>query len=147
MNVSQRRNNDGGARNLMRDSKRAKKILLIEDNADLMEAMTIFLTYRGYKVLDARTGHQGLEIASSQLPDLIILNVLLPDMDGFQVASKLRENGKTRPIPRLAVTGRGPSDVRARKAFDGYLTKPADLKLMESKIEELMKLRRVKKSK
>ncbi|MGH7845096.1 MAG: response regulator [Candidatus Binatia bacterium] len=116
-----------------------EKLLLVEDDADLMEVMTIFLTLRGYKVLKGRNGAEALEIAASQLPDLIILDIFLPGMDGFQVASKIRKNPKIRHVPILAVTGRELSDIRARKAFDGYVTKPSDLNLLEAKIEELLK--------
>jgi DNA-binding response OmpR family regulator len=120
----------------------SKKILLIEDNLDLIEIMRVFLTHRGYSVLFAQNGFEAIEVACSELPDLVITDVMLQDLDGVQVALQLRKNPKTCHIPILAVTAKTFSENEAEilpKVFDDFLKKPANLHQFEAKIQKLLK--------
>jgi pilus assembly protein CpaE len=77
----------------------ARKILLVEDNRDTIDMLQMVLEHLGYSFLAATSGKQGLNRAASQLPDLILLDITLPDMDGFTAA---RQNQKTQSIPILS---------------------------------------------
>jgi DNA-binding response OmpR family regulator len=119
-----------------------EKILLIEDNLDLIEIMRVFLTYRGYRVLLAQNGLRAIETARSELPDLVITDVMLQEMDGVQIALQLRKDPKTCHIPILALTAKTFSeneDEILPKVFNDFLKKPANLRQLEAKIQELLK--------
>ncbi len=79
----------------------ARKILLVEDNRDTIDLLQMVLEHLGYSFLAATSGKQGLNRAVSQLPDLILLDITLPDMDGFTTACQIRQNPKTQSIPIL----------------------------------------------
>ena len=118
-----------------------EKILLVEDNVDLRELMQVFLTYRGYRVLHAQSGFEAVETAGAELPDLVVTDVLLRDMDGVEVALELRKNAKTCHIPILALTGKSfkDNDGVIAKVFNDFLLKPANLHQLEAKIQKLLK--------
>ena len=90
----------------LKDAQMTRKILLVEDNRDTVDMLQMMLEYMGYYCIAATNGKQGLIIAASQLPDLILLDITLPDMDGFAAARQIRQNPKTHSIPILATTGR-----------------------------------------
>ena len=118
-----------------------EKILLIEDNLDLIEIMRVFLTYRGYRVLVAQNGFKAIEIARFELPDLVITDVMLEEMDGVQIAIQLRKDPKTCHIPILALTAKTFSeneDEILPKVFDDFLKKPANLHQFEAKIQKVL---------
>jgi CheY-like chemotaxis protein len=118
-----------------------EKILLIEDNLDLIEIMRVFLTYRGYRVLLAQNGFKAIEIARFELPDLVITDVMLEEMDGVQIAIQLRKDPKTSHIPILALTAKTFSeneDEILPKVFDDFLRKPANLHQFEAKIQKVL---------
>jgi DNA-binding response OmpR family regulator len=120
----------------------SEKILLIEDNLDLIEIMRIFLTYRGYRVLFAQNGFKAIETARSEFPDLVITDVMLEEMDGVQIALQLRKDPKTCHIPILALTGKTFSENEGEilpTVFDDYLKKPAHLHQFEAKIQKVLK--------
>ena len=115
-----------------------EKILLVEDNEELRELMQVFLRYRGYRVLHAQSGFEAVETAGAELPDLVVTDVLLRDMDGVEVALKLRKDAKTCHIPILALTGKSFSKEKD-KVFNDFLLKPANLHQLEAKIQKLLK--------
>lgn len=120
----------------------SEKILLIEDNLDLIEIMRVFLTHRGYRVLFAQNGFEAIDLACSELPDLVITDVMLQDLDGVQVALQLRKDPKTRHIPILALTAKIFSENEHEiltKVFDDFLNKPANLHQFEAKIQKVLK--------
>ena len=107
-----------------------KKVLYIEDNPDNAEVVRRALQ-RNYTVLYAPDGLTGLSLAERQAPDLILLDIHLPDVDGFEVAHRLREmtNRRKRHIPIIALTGDVTAEMRLRvqqAGFDFYLTKPVE---------------------
>jgi CheY-like chemotaxis protein len=120
----------------------SQKILLIEDNLDLIEIMRVFLTHRGYRVLFAQNGLKAIETARFELPDLVITDVMLDEMDGVQIALQLRKDPKTCHIPILALTAKTFSDNENEilpKVFNDFLKKPANLHQFEAKIQKVLK--------
>ena len=119
-----------------------EKILLIEDNLDLIEIMRVFLTHRGYSVLVAQNGSRAIATAKSELPDLVITDVMLEEMDGVQIALQLRKDPKTCHIPILALTAKTFSEIENQispKVFNDFLRKPANLHQFEAKIQKVLK--------
>ena len=117
-----------------------KKILIVEDDPDLIRAM-LELRSQGYNTVLARNGKQALDIAVTQGPDLIMMDLKLPDMDGLEVARNIRQHPATCFIPILAVTARSLSDDRKRRLQDGcedYIYKPISSPLLVSRIEKLL---------
>jgi len=116
-----------------------EKILLIEDNLDLIEIMRMYLTYHGYSVLLAQNGFEAIETASSELPDLVVTDIMLQDMDGVRIAWELRNDAKTRHIPILALTAKTFTDEIIPNVFNDILRKPANLHQFDAKIQKLLK--------
>lgn len=103
------------------------RVLIIEDNPANRELMTYLLTAFGHSVLGAEDGRQGLEAARRERPDLIVCDVQLPDLDGFEVARRLQADAGLRSIPLVAVTALamvGDRDRVLAAGFDGYVAKP-----------------------
>ncbi len=104
-----------------------EKILVIEDDPDILELLQYNLERAGYKVRNAMHGETGLKEAEGYEPDLIILDIMLPGMDGLNVCKKLRQKEKTSSIPIIMLTAKGEeSDVVAglELGADDYVTKP-----------------------
>lgn len=107
------------------------KILIVEDNPVNMELLKDVLSLRNYECLCAVEGTGALELARNGKPDLILLDIQLPGMDGPSVAAALRSNEDTRHIKIVAVTAyamKGEKDIFLEKGFDGYISKPIDNK-------------------
>lgn len=120
-----------------------KKILIIEDEETLQRAMKEFLEEENFEVVTAMDGQSGIEVAGVELPDLILLDIILPKKDGYQVLSELRSEPKTQKIPVILLTNlESPEDIQ--KAFEKgattYLVK-SDYKLEDiaKKIKDALK--------
>lgn len=103
------------------------RILIIEDNPANLELMSYLLEAHGHTVLTATDGTSGIDIARTELPDLILCDVQMPGLDGFAVARELKGNALPRAIPLIAVTALamvGDRDRMLAAGFDGYLPKP-----------------------
>jgi DNA-binding response OmpR family regulator len=81
-----------------------KSILVIDDERDILDSLAVYLRRNGYGVFVADTGKEGLQIAQRELPDLIILDLILPDIDGSDVAVELLNNAETKKIPIIFLT-------------------------------------------
>ncbi|MBW1783681.1 MAG: response regulator [Deltaproteobacteria bacterium] len=106
-----------------------KKILIVEDNEQNLYLSTFLLEKQGYDVVQARNGQQGLDMAASEHPDLILLDIQLPVMNGYEVARRLKEDQKTRSIPIIAVTSyamAGDRESILAAGCEGYIEKPID---------------------
>ncbi len=106
-----------------------KKILIIEDNEQNLYLTTFLLEKQGFDVVQARTGLQGLELAVSQKPDLILLDIQLPVMNGYEVAGRLKQDVETRSIPIVSVTSyamAGDREAILAAGCEGYIEKPID---------------------
>ena len=117
------------------------KILLIEDNEMNRDMLSRRLQRKGYKVVSVGSGEQGLSLAGQEMPDLILMDITLPGMDGWEAARLLRADEKTRHIPIIALTARALMTDQA-KAFEvgcnDYDTKPVDFARLTEKIENLL---------
>ena len=106
-----------------------KTVLLVEDNEDNLIIYTTILRFGGYRVVQARDGQAALDAARTVAPDLILMDVSIPFVDGLEVTRRLKSDPATRPIPIIALTAHAlPSDRdRALEAgCDGYISKPAE---------------------
>ena len=103
------------------------KILIVEDEESLLRLESILLTSKGYEVIGARNGQQALEALSNHGPDLVLLDIMLPEIDGFEVCNRIKNNPETRQIPVIMVTAKNSGDDMARgeaAGADWYITKP-----------------------
>jgi two-component system cell cycle response regulator DivK len=106
------------------------KILLVEDNEKNMKLFRDVLRAAGYATLEATTGGEALKLAVEHDPDLVLLDVGLPDIDGVAVLGRLRTEDRTAAIPVLALTAQAMSGDRERflaAGFDGYVSKPVNI--------------------
>jgi len=106
-----------------------KKILIVEDNEQNLYLETFLLEKQGYEVVQARNGQQGLKLAASEHPDLILLDIQLPVMDGYEVAKRLKQALETTSIPIVAVTSyamAGDREAALAAGCQGYIEKPID---------------------
>jgi two-component system, cell cycle response regulator DivK len=107
----------------------AKRILAIEDHEENRRLLRDLLTSVGYEMIEAVTGEEGAALAEAQLPDLILMDIQLPGIDGYEVTRRIKANPALRHIPVIAVTSYALSgdDVKALEAgCDAYVTKPFD---------------------
>lgn len=103
------------------------KVLLVEDDVDTRNIYSTILRHHGYEVLETENGREALELASVEGPDLILLDISLPEVDGWTVASRLRSRSETADVPLVAVTAHALPDDQERAhelGCDSYLTKP-----------------------
>ncbi len=104
-----------------------RKILYIEDNEQNLYLVRFILTKHGYEVCSARDGQEGIRLAAEAKPDLILLDIQLPSMDGYAVARSLRANGELAGIPIVAVTSyamAGDREKALAAGCTGYIEKP-----------------------
>ena len=117
------------------------KILLVEDNEMNRDMLSRRLARRGYSVVTALDGEQGHSLAGTESPDLILMDIGLPDMDGWEVTRLLKSNSRTNHIPIIALTAHALVTDR-EKAFeagcDDYDTKPIEFGRLSEKIENLL---------
>lgn len=119
-----------------------KKILIIDDEPDIVALMRGRLEQSGFEVITSADGNDGLLKARSQKPNLIILDLMLPKLDGFQVSRMLKFDQKYKDIPIIMLTARaGESDKISglEAGADAYFTKPFDSGVLLDKINELIK--------
>jgi CheY-like chemotaxis protein len=105
-----------------------RSILIVEDNADARDALRVLLELDGHAVEAAGEGHAALDLARAKDPDVALVDIGLPGMDGFEVARRLRALDPRRPV-LIALTGYGQPEDRRRATeagFDGLLVKPVD---------------------
>lgn len=118
-----------------------KRILVVDDEVNITEMLNLRLEASGYEVLQANDGQEGLKIAKEEQPDLIILDLMLPKLDGYKVCRLLKFDEQYKHIPIIMFTAKAQeSDIKLGKetGADAYVTKPFDSKVLISKIEELL---------
>ena len=114
------------------------RILVVEDDADISKMLRIYFDSQGYEVLIATRGNDALEVCRTKLPNVIVLDINLPDMDGFEVCRILRSNTRTSYVPIIFLTQR---DERSDKisglelGADDYITKPFDIEELKLRVE------------
>ncbi|UCH12036.1 MAG: response regulator [Candidatus Omnitrophota bacterium] len=118
-----------------------KRILLIEDEKDMVYAITLELQANNYEVLTAYNGMEGLEKAKKEKPDLIILDLMLPKMDGYKVCGLLKADTRYNKIPIVMFSAKAQEeDMKLGKELgaDAYITKPFESQVLLRKIKELL---------
>ena len=118
----------------------AKNILYVEDNPDNMLLVKRVLVASGYNVLEAENGMDGLSVAENQDVDLILLDINLPDIDGYEVARRLRSNKKPALayVPIIAITAnalRGDAEKALEAGCDVYMSKPINVHELRARVE------------
>ncbi|MFZ0911693.1 MAG: response regulator [Candidatus Korobacteraceae bacterium] len=131
------------------NAKSGKKILVVDDEPDVVAYVERFLEDHGFDVISAGDGKQGFAKAKAELPDLIVLDIVMPKDTGVRMYRDLYEDAETRHIPVVMLTGvshefkRFISSRRQVPAPAGYFEKPADLNKMLERIEEILSSRPV----
>jgi CheY-like chemotaxis protein len=118
------------------------KILLVEDNEMNRDMLSRRLIRKGYEVVMALDGHQAVEMATSERPDLILMDMSLPDLDGWEATRRIKAAAPTRAIPVIALTAHamaGDREKALEAGCDGYDTKPIDLPRLLGTIERLLR--------
>ncbi|QBD80073.1 response regulator transcription factor [Ktedonosporobacter rubrisoli] len=118
------------------------KVLVIDDEENIIEFIRLGLRYEGFQVESASDGEQGITVAQRINPDLVILDIMMPGMDGLEVCQRLRSNPTTRDVPILMLTAK--DDVRdrilgLRTGADDYLTKPFDFDELLERIRAILR--------
>ena len=106
------------------------QVLVVEDNEKNMKLFRDVLHASGYRTLEAATGERAVELVFEHRPDLVLMDIQLPDIDGIEALSRLRADGRTASVPVLALTAQAMEGDRERflaAGFDGYLSKPVDI--------------------
>ena len=116
-----------------------KNILIVEDNCDYREIMNLFITKMGYRAIQAKNSHEAITFAETEGPDLIFMDMKLPDVDGVNTTAMLKQNPKTSRIPVVALTAwmSALGEEKASKVgIVTYLLKPVSLQMLKETIEE-----------
>jgi DNA-binding response OmpR family regulator len=121
----------------------ANKILVVDDDFRTLKLVGLVLDQEGYDVLAAESGEEGLEKARAQDPDLIILDIRMPGLDGYEVAQRLRSDPATADVPILMLTARAELEDRMtgfEVGADDYLIKPIHRRELISRVESVLQL-------
>jgi CheY-like chemotaxis protein len=120
-----------------------KKILVVDDEADVRDLIKAGLNKTKYTIQTAASGMEALDICKTDKPDLILLDIAMPMMDGYQVCEKLKQDRETSDIPVLFLTGKDLDPRRIIERYEklgacGYIPKPSTLKELVDKIQEIL---------
>ena len=118
-----------------------KRILVVEDQEDNRRILRDLLTSIGYGVIEAVTGSEGVRLAYAHRPDLILMDVQLPELDGLQATQRIKADPELRPIPLVVVTSYALSGDEAKAlaaGADAYVTKPFSPRELLAKVRELL---------
>ena len=120
----------------------ANKLLIIEDEPDLRELLSFTLSREGYDVMEAETAETALQMLDSKLPDLAIVDWMLPGMDGIELVKRLRRDDVTEDLPIIMLTARGEEPDKLKSfdvGIDDYITKPFSPRELLARIKALLK--------
>jgi DNA-binding response OmpR family regulator len=123
-------------------SEEKKSILIVEDDLDIAEMVSAYFVVQGYEVQTVNWGEDAVRSAQAEPPDLVILDIRLPDIDGFEVAFRLRNNRRTRDVPIIFLTEkRGRSDrlQGLELGADDYITKPFDIQELRLRVRNALR--------
>src|SRR4051812_36907556 len=119
-----------------------KKILVVDDEQDLLDLITYNLQRNGYDVVSANSGNDALELATREAPDLILLDLMLPGLDGTEVARRLKTDSRTAHVPLIMLTAKGEETdvvVGLTLGADDYITKPFSMKILLARIAVVLR--------
>ena len=117
------------------------KILVVDDERTIVKLITAKLSLEGYEVITAADGQEGLSMARAEKPDLIVLDVMMPKMDGYRVAKMLKLDDLHKDIPIIFLTAKVQDqdmEMGRQTGAEAYLTKPIDPESLISKVRELL---------
>jgi two-component system cell cycle response regulator DivK len=117
------------------------RILVVEDNPLNLKLVRDVLQVAGYDVIEARSGEEGLRVAQEAPPDLVLMDLQLPGIDGTETLHRLRQDGLAQAVPVVAVTAFAMAEDRERAAlagFDGYVEKPISVRALPGQIEAFL---------
>lgn len=126
------------------DKASSPKILVVEDNQDNREMVVKALKFNGYQVVEAVDGEEAIEKAKAEDPDLILLDIFLPKMDGYEATRRLKGDTSLRNIPIIALTAhamKGSMEEALAVGCDGYISKPIDVRELPKQIQHFLKPR------
>jgi CheY-like chemotaxis protein len=118
-----------------------KMILIVEDEPKNLKLIRDLLQVSGYLTMEATDGAQGIELAKAHKPDLILMDILMPVMDGFEATKILKTDAETKNIPIIALTSHameGDEEKMLGIGCDGYITKPIDTREFLKKVSEFL---------
>jgi CheY-like chemotaxis protein len=118
-------------------------VLVVEDVDDTRELMRLALEERGYRVLEAENGEQAVEVALAEHPDVILMDLSLPVLDGLEATERIRRHKEFSTTPIVAVTAHQQTDLRAdaqASGFTAYVTKPIDFNWLNELLNDLLAL-------
>jgi len=122
--------------------KEVKSILCIEDEPEMIDLIRLILTRRGFEVRGANGGKEGLEAIRAKRPDLILLDLMMPDMDGWEVYQQMKANEQMRDIPVIVVTAKAQSINKVLglhiAKVDDYIAKPFSPQELMSSVEKVL---------
>lgn len=126
---------------MVEKDSRDRTILIVEDSDDVRYFMRLALEHSGYLIVEAENGEMAVEIAQRERPDIILMDLSLPIMDGMKATEKIRASEGLDGVPIIAVTAHQETDFRAgakAAGFDAYVTKPIDIDFLGELIERLL---------
>lgn len=119
----------------------SQKILLVEDNADNLNIYRTLLVHYGYEVLEAENGEIAIRVARDSRPDLILMDIAIPVIDGWEATRRLKMDERTKAIPIIALTARAfeaDRETAALAGCDGYLAKPIEPQRVVEEVERFL---------
>jgi len=119
-----------------------KRLLLIDDDPNLILLVKDYLEFRGYEVITAENGREALEVLEQEIPDMIICDVMMPEMDGYALVEHVREDPRTNWIPVLFLSAKGQSQDRVKglnTGADVYMVKPFEPEELVAQVESSLK--------
>jgi CheY-like chemotaxis protein len=122
----------------------SKKILIVEDHPDVRRVLTLNLRHLGYEIVEANTGSSGIALTVSEIPDLVLLDLSLPDVSGLEIAQAIKRNPRTAEIPLVALSGHTERHIASKALEAGmaaYLMKPVHTEELVKVIENVTQQR------
>jgi two-component system cell cycle response regulator DivK len=125
-----------------RDRDMPRKILIVEDNEDSRELLAKVLRNKGYITVEAVDGEEAIEKVVSERPDLVLLDISIPKLDGYEVAKRLKGREDVKEIPIVAVTAhamKGDREKVIAAGFEGYISKPVDVRELPEQVRSYLR--------
>jgi two-component system response regulator VicR len=123
-------------------NKQSKRLAYIEDEAEMIDLVRLILGRRGYTVLGANGGHEGLELIRKEKPDLVLLDLMMPDMDGWDVYHQIKSELQTRDIPVIVITAKAQNIDKILglhiAKVDDYISKPFSPQELLERVEQVL---------
>lgn len=119
-----------------------KKILIVEDEKDILQLVTLYLEKAGFRTVSAMTGKEGLARVRTEKPDLVVLDLMLPELDGLEVCKQLRSNPETAMLPIIMLTAKAEESdtvIGLELGADDYVTKPFSPKALVARVKALLR--------